>query len=88
MKLGEMDEERRRNVGTAAAALVQAEHLQASGDGEKEDCRREKDANVIVGRAYGFQAGSGSHLVAGLTPNLEVSQSTTSETENPSLPHK
>jgi len=37
-----------RNVGTSAAGLVEAEHLDAASDGEKEDRRREEDANVMV----------------------------------------
>jgi hypothetical protein len=37
-----------RDIRTPTASLVQAEHLKASRDGEKEDRRREDHANVMV----------------------------------------
>ena len=51
VKLRKMNEEGGRDVRTSAARLMQAEHLKASRDGEKEDRRREEHANVIVCQA-------------------------------------
>ena len=48
MKLGKMNQNRGRSVGTSSTGLMQAERLEGSSDSEEEDCWREEDANVIV----------------------------------------
>jgi hypothetical protein len=42
MQLGEVNENRGRNVRADPARLVQSKHLKASRDGEEEDRRREE----------------------------------------------
>ena len=68
-----MNQDCGRNVGASAAGLMQAEHLEASRNGEKKDRRREEHANVVVREAYGFEVGREGHSV-GLTAHQGLSQ--------------
>ena len=42
-------------VVTAAGRFMKAEGLESSGEGEKEECRRDEDANIEVDQAHVFE---------------------------------
>lgn len=52
MQLRKMNEDCGRDVRTPTGGLVEAEHLKASGDGEKENRRREEHAYIVMCQAY------------------------------------
>jgi hypothetical protein len=54
-------------------ATLLLEHLEAASDGEKEDRRREEDANVMVCLAYGFESGRGCHVGLSISRQIKGS---------------